>query len=202
MANIITMDDDTLTTQALFGRPLQATQDYISNSVQNYVQSLGQGMSHMATDLLERFNNIRSKQTIQLVDNIRQRLNSVWETNGIRRLDTPLKVLSAPPIMHRWIMAEPALRASFNRGGCSGYDGAYVDVKPGGVGAKHYDYRRVMDGVVENGEYTNYREILITADDILSITDKAAIKATWNVIAGHVEETNMDPTDPWNSTLG
>lgn len=202
MANIIYMDDDSCTTAALFGRPLQATQEYIANSVGNYIQAVGHNVTNIASDLMSRFNDIRSNLNTQKIEMIRNRLNSIWETDAIRRLDEPYKIITAPPTMYRWIMAEPTLRASYNRGGCSAFDGDYIDNRPGGVGPSHYDYRRVMDGVVANGSYTNYRERLITPDDILTITEKAAIKATWDVIKGYVDETNIDPTDPWNSTLG
>jgi hypothetical protein len=104
--------------------------------------------------------------------------------------------------MVRWVMAAPRIRSSFNRDGCAAYDGTYVDVMPGGVGPTHYDYRRVMTGIVEGSTYTNYYEQLLSKDDLLNIFEKASIQATWNSINQMLDDSNSDPTDPWgNGTI-
>ena len=49
-------------------------------------------------------------------------------------------------------MAQPDIRSLYHKGHCDGYSDTYVDMEPGLVGEQHYDYRRVMDGVVEETE--------------------------------------------------
>lgn len=194
--------DDSNAVESLFGKPMQATQDYIAQSVQQYVHNIGQTASNIATNVMSRFQDISSSINLQRVANMRSRLNSVWQSNSIRRLPDLGSIQEAPVVMQRWIMAAPRLRSSYNRDGCSGYDGKYIDNRPGGVAETHYDYRRVMNGIVEDKSYTNYHEVLLDRDDILNIMEKAAIKATWDVINGIVEETNMDPTSPYNEMMG
>lgn len=199
---IVYMDDAYTATAALFGKPLQATQDYVASTVQNYVQSLGSAAVGLQNQIMNRFHEISSNTVVQQISNMRSRLNSLWQTNSIRPLSTVNAIQQAPLEMQRWVMAEPTIRASWNREGCSGYDGNYVDVRPGGVGKSHYDYRRVMNGVIEDGKYTNYHEVLITQDDVLNIIEKAAIKHTWKVINDALEESNVDITSPYNEMMG
>ena len=199
---IIYMDDDCTATAALFGKPLRATQDYISSTVQNYVQSLGSSAVGFQNQIMNRFHEISNNVVLQQISNMRNRLNSVWQTNSIRPLTTIEAIQQAPVAMQRWVMAAPVIRASWNRDGCSGYDGKYIDVRPGGVGPSHYDYRRVMDGVVEGDSYTNYREVLLNEEDVLGLLEKAAIRHTWSVINASIEDSSIDVTSPYNEMLG
>ena len=199
---IIYADDDSEATSALFGRTSAATQEYIHSNIQNYVSQIGEGVSNIADSVMARYNEINNSAVVNRIENMRNRLNAMWQSDTIRHLHTLNDLQQAPIVMQRWIMAEPTIRASFNRDGCSRYDGKYIDVRPGGVGNTHYDYRRVMNGVVDEGSYTNFYEPLIDPADVLTTFEKAAITATWNVINGMIDESNTDVTDPWaNGTM-
>jgi len=205
-ANIIYSDDDNTITSALFGKPLQATQDYISKSVQNYVTALGGTTNVIAAQVQQKFDDIRSSVVIQTVSNIRNRLNSIWQTDSIRPLTNITEIQMAPPTMQRWVMAQPDLRARYNSNSISAYDKNYVDSHPGGVGPRHYDYRRVTDGIymVADGESTctNYFEQIDDEVDTLSLIEKRAIMFTWGIINDTLElGANVDPTSQWNGLL-
>lgn len=206
---IIYVDDyrDDNITDALFGRPLQATQDYITRTVHNYTQAVGAVSSTLASEIQNRFNEIRSSKTIHSIDILRNKLNSAWLTDTIRKLSTLSAIQNAAPIMQRWIMACPPLRERFNHGNISAYDKSYIDIHPGGVAETHYDYRRVTDSVymeTEKGKFTctQYYENLDKPEDLLTIINKYSIIATWDVINKSIEsEDNIDPTSIWNGTL-
>lgn len=197
---IIYDDSDGASMRALFGRTAPSTQQFIQNTVANYCQSLGQNMSGIAENVMQRFKDFNSISLTTRIENIRSRMNTLWESDCIKRLITLQQLQQSPETMQRWIMAHPTIRASWNREGCSGFNGNYRDIRPGGVKETHYDYRRVMNGVVEeNGSYTNYREPILNINDLLNIFEKNAILQTWKSIDGILEKSNSDITDPWSN---
>lgn len=199
---IIYMDDNMSTSDAIFGKPLESTQQWIAQSVTNYTQQVGGMVAGLADSLMDRFQQFTSAANILRIEQMRNRLSGIWQTDGVRYLTDIHEIRQASPTMIRWTMAAPRLRASYNRDGCSAYDGQYKDLMPGGVGHSHYDYRRVMNGIVENGSYTNYYEQLLSQDDLLNIFEKKSIRATWDVINQLLDSSNSDPTDPWgNGTI-
>jgi hypothetical protein len=108
--------------------------------------------------------------------------------------------------MQRWIMAEPTVRTLFHKQLCDGYSDTYVDMYPGRVGEDHYDYRRVMNGVVvpheeRGGDATTYMEDLIPDDVELDLNDQIDIISSWQFIQAKVAERNEDPTSKYNGTL-
>ena len=204
-ATIVYADDET-STAALFGKSLQSTQDYIATTVQNYTNHIGTGAGNIVNSVIDRFQQIRSSEAVQKVANMRSRLNSLWQTNSIRRIPDIPSMQQAPIEMQKLIMAHPGLRQAWNRGGASGWDGQYVDQHPNTIGNSHYDYRRVMDGVVEVKEdgasYTQYYEQLITEEDLLSLVEKTAVLSSWSVLDKSLAESDTDPTSVWNEKLG
>jgi hypothetical protein len=77
----------------------------------------------------------------------------------------------------------------------------YVDVEPGLVGEEHYDYRRVMDGVMQDTEdggwYAKiYVEDLKEGDRDLSHGEKVDILQTWSRLEYLMALNKEDPTSP------
>jgi hypothetical protein len=112
----------------------------------------------------------------------------------------------APLVMQRWIMANPVVRETYHKQACDGYSGTYVDMHPDDVGEKHYDYRRVMDNVVqdddEGGWFTkSYIEELIVGDRDLLIREKSDILSTWQIVEMFMKAGLEDPTSASNNSL-
>lgn len=209
-ASVFYSDDSVTTMDALFGRSSAETDAYIAQSVNNFAQAMGNPNSASVQAVMNRYSAYTNAATQMRVANLRGQLDGVWERDAIRHLRTVDAVRRAPVAMQRWVMAMPDLREHYLDDGISAYNNTYIDNSPGGVGPLHYDYRRVMHGIVnqyytEEGtatRYTNYLEPLITADDALSVIDKAAIIATWDTISEHLDESDSDPTSELNERLG
>lgn len=108
--------------------------------------------------------------------------------------------------MQRWIMANPVVRESYHAQKCDGYSGSYVDMHPGKIGESHYDYRRVMDGVVQESEEHGwvakfYMDELLPGDVELDHNKKIDIMSTWDIAELFMAKANEDPTDPRNGKL-
>lgn len=113
-------------------------------------------------------------------------------------------IQQASPVMQRWIMTMPDIRTLHHRNACSAYDGNYVDHHPGVIGMDHYDYRRVMDGVVVQTDThaysTTISEELYEGDSALSFRQQIDILDTWEAMKQYIE-LGYDPSSPSNAKL-
>lgn len=206
MATVIQTNN--LRSDALFYQPCSTTLDYMNQSVNDYIRTVQSVVPEYAQRVQQRYDEICNSAAVQRIANIKNRLNSVWETDTIRSLNTIEKIQNAPNSMRRWVMAEPSLRDRYLEGCVSAYDNQYVDLNPkDGSGKNHYDYRRVTNGVVleaSNGTHyhNNYIEAIKDPSDILTVYQQAAILSTWQVIKNSLEsDDNRDPTGLYNETL-
>lgn len=192
---------DDIGTRALFGKSDPNTQVALFNSLQNYCSNLGTQLKGFAENIMERYHTFYDYNLMAKINAVKNQMNNIWQNDTIKTLKSLHEIQQAPQAMIPWIMAHPFLRASYQREGCYGYGEAYLNNYPTGVGESHYDYRRVMNGVVDDGKYTNYHE-KIDLRDLLNVFEKNNIRYTWKIIDGLIEKGNSDPTDPWgNGTI-
>jgi len=103
-------------------------------------------------------------------------------------------------IMQQYIIAQPDVNKLYQDNMCSGYDGVYLDRENGITGTDRYDYRRVMDGVIQHDDNHNGEAYIMhysqdDEEEELSFMDKSAILDTWaNVV--NALANGIDPTDP------
>ena len=198
-------DDDGAAKYALMARPMADAQEYMVQRMNHYLSTVGNVAAGFAEEAKRRFDMFNNQQFIDKIEHYKRKLNTIWQTNEFRSLSDISMVQEAPDIMQRWIMACPEIRTYYNTGGCSGYDGAYVDMYPGTIGGTHYDYRRVMDGVIHRQDEkivsTEYIDSMVNVEDILTTIQKSCVISSWEVIRRHLEDSNIDPTSLQNEKL-
>ena len=132
---------------------------------------------------------------------------SLFSPDVIKELKTISDMQVAKQTMQRFIMANETVRDMWQNRKCEGFADTYIDFEPKAIGENHYDFRRVMDGVVrenkETGEFfvRTYFEELREDDVPLSTGDKIDILNTWNNVEYMMAMAAKDPTSPWNSDL-
>lgn len=202
---IIYMDDPNQITQALFYTPKQPMIEYLTQSVQNYVDAVGVAAPKFAAAIKERFRDITSSAAVQYAKTIKNRINSLWDTDTIKFLKDTGHIQQAPNCMKRYVMAHPGLRSRYDIDGISAYDNTYIDEYPKVKGTAHYDYRRVVDGIImqDNEGNVGYRVFVehVETIDLLDLAQKCSILATWDIIDDCLEKNDRDPTSPWNGKL-
>jgi hypothetical protein len=140
------------------------------------------------------------------VDFARNMLKSVMgtttiTTDRITQLFDVQQFQGASIPMQRWVMANVHTRDLYHQQRCEGYSDTYVDVQPNIVGEGHYDYRRVMDGVMrfdqDGGWYAKcYVEDLKEGDRDLTHGEKVDIIHTWSKLEYLIALNKDDPTSP------
>ena len=141
---------------------------------------------------------LRARLAMQKVANVFQPdiVRSVFELNELQ---------SSQFVMQRWIMANPTVRGLYHGQNCDGFSETYVDRFPGQVGEDHYDYRRVMHGMVQDDtehdwKATFYLDELLEGDRELGFDEQIAIQDTWQVVEAYLKRGD-DPTSPFGNRL-
>lgn len=142
---------------------------------------------------------------------ITRAVKSLSHSNAIVPLRTVEELQSARPAMQRYIMANPNLRALYHKQLCDGYSDTYRDLEPTKIGEDHYEYRRVMNGIVqdaidpESGEKTwmatYYFDDLHEGDRELDAEEQFDILDAWDACDVAVCR-RFDPTDIFNGEIG
>ncbi len=126
---------------------------------------------------------------------------STITTDRITTLFDLQQLQGASNQMQRWVMANPIVRELYHEQRCEGYVDTYVDVQPGLRLDDHYDYRRVMDGVMQfdqtDGWYAKfYVEELKENDRDLTHGEKVDVIQTWSKLEYLIALNKEDPTSP------
>lgn len=148
---------------------------------------------------------VSTSDAVQALRNLVVKSDNSWQNNTISYLSTIEQVQCAPLVMQRYIMAQPELRQMYLNDAVTGYGDDYTNLHGNGIGASHYDWRRVMDGIgvfTDDGvRFTNYVED--TRDDTeLTLFEKVDILRTWNTVEAALSAAELDPTSPEGLMLG
>lgn len=178
--------------------------DYFHSQVTNFNQTLntyGQQFMAAAKDVYDRIND---SSALELARRAIRSAKGLFQTNLILPLRNIDVLQAAQPTMQRWVMANPMIREMYHDQRCSGYADTYVDVEPNAIGEQHYDYRRVMDGIVvedENDWHVNmYFDEIREGDRELLSSEQFDILDTWKIMELFVK-AGEDPTDPFGGKL-
>ena len=185
-------------------------------SIINFIQSnMMTGMSNMLESARASFTStvqnlyekVSGSEAMRRAEAIRRGMNSMFQENEVTFLSDVGSFQWAKPVMQRWIMAQPETRKLYNQQLIDGFSDTYIDHEPGAVGENHYDYRRVMNGVVtfdDDGGWTatTYGEELREGDRELTLYEQSDILDGWKALSGWYKTYNEDPTSKWNGTMG
>lgn len=178
---------------------------YFQNQVQNFGSTLtemGKRFYSDAGDLYEKFNGSRAMTALR---NVTKMAKTLFQPNIVKNLTTVDEMQIAPHVMQRWIMACPEVRTMYNKQQCDGYSDTYMDTSPGTIGETHYDYRRVMDGVVQETDdgwrVKHFMDDLHDGDRELLHDEKVDILSTWDSLQYFMHPGLKDPTNPYGGSL-
>lgn len=173
-----------------------------SDALRATISTAAQGFFNQAATL---YTMISTSDAVQALRNLTVKAENAWQANAISYLSTIEQVQCAPLVAQRYIMAQPDLRKMYLNGEVNGYGESYENIHGNGIGAQHYDWRRVMDGIATVTDdaisYTQYVEE--THDDHeLTVYEKVDMLRTWNIIPDMLSAAEMDPTSPEGLMLG
>lgn len=193
----------------LYGEQSQKNMNFFTNQMQMLSQPLMQANAFFAQTAQNLYDQFNGSEALRIARAAMRAVQGVFMRDQIQYLDTLTHCQVAPVTMQRWVMANPVVRQMYHNQEIDGYSETYTDVEPNKVGEDHYDYRRVIDGVVRFDstdsdvawEVTSYCEELREGDRNLELFEKADILNTWDIIEHFVKHGKSDPTSVWNNNL-
>lgn len=176
-----------------------------AQTVQQTLTSTGQAFFNRAREM---YQTVSESQALQMLRNLRTRADNVWTGNMIQPLRTLEALQTAGPVMQRWVMAEPTLRTRYLNQEVEGYDEQYVNYHGDAVGDAHYDYRRVMNGIVQIPEDEDtewvakiYFDMMDEGERELTVHERLDILDSWDRVKHYLEEGGEDPTSLYGNQL-
>lgn len=175
----------------------------------NLLTDVGNRFRQQAVDLYQKLHDPTLEARARA---FYRKAKGITHPNAILAFDTVGEIQAAKPLMQRFIMAEPSIRELYHKQLCDGYSDSYVDYEPGKIGEAHYDYRRVMNGIITESfsddaandyqwKVVMYAEDLHEGDNELHIDQQAAILKVHN-LACQALFNKIDPTDIFNGEIG
>lgn len=179
--------------------------DWLTQQSQVARQNLGSAGSQFFDWARSAYEMVTESQAMQMLRNLRHQHENMWVGDDVHRLSSMESYQTAGMVMQRWIMANPTLRNMYLNQEVDGYSDTYVNYGGDAVGAAHYDYRRVMSGVVEADVegYTCCVYVEQLPEDEVKLHDKQRLDIirTWNNIERALELGEEDPTSPYGAQL-
>jgi uncharacterized protein YbaA (DUF1428 family) len=208
MAVTVMYGDNTAYNALIYGnQPHVGTMQYLQNQVSNISTTLTDAGKSFMSNTAELWDKFHGSAAIQSAAAALRRVGSIFQANIISPLFEIGSIQNAPLIMQRYIMAQPDIREAFHKQRIDGYSNDYVDMHPGVIGEDHYDYRRVMNGVIqidnETGEEktVHYLDDSIGDDKDLRLDEQVDIMSTWDIVSSLMKYGERDPTDTYNGKL-
>lgn len=189
------------------GQPHPSMLEYMRHQTQrlsDYVQHTG---SQFAQAVIDTYDTYYSDTAIRHGRAAIAKVHNFFREDTIRELITITDLQQANPMMVRFNMSQEDLRKKYQAGLCYGYGSVYVDPSPGKIGYEDYNWRRVMNGVVQlepeteeapdgNWKYEIIMEELMEGDRELELHEQTAILRTWDRIRRSMRSSLDDPSSP------
>ncbi len=206
MARIVTGDVD-MFRAAMYGVPQQS----VIQQVQQHLYDTSQRLGTMGNSIIQfaeqKMEEALSSDAYRLAKAAMRRVGSIWDVNEIRALRESWQVQNAQPRMMEYVMAEPTIRALYQRGLCDGYGNEYHDPYKQDIGEDHVVWRRVNNGLVTiGGEDDDFDWHATTYGDSFDETpelehlEQLDILETWDTIRATIAK-GIDPTSRYDSDL-
>lgn len=188
-----------------YGEQNPANVNYFKTQLQNIGNTLTDFGKQFYNDAARIYDSFNGSQAMQVIRNVTKAAKTLFQPNIVKSLFEMDDIQMATMVMQRWIMANPVVRQMYHEQKCEGYSDSYVDAQPGVVGENHYDYRRVMDGVIQEDGDTwfakFYPDDLLDGDKELIFEEKVDILNTWSIVEMFMAAGEKDPTSQYNSSL-
>lgn len=185
-------------------------QNYFARKLTEFSANLTDAGAAFFSDAAAIYDKFNGSEAMQLARAAVRKVKGIWDRDDVRAMTEIDQTQNAKPVMQRWLMANPTVRHVWQEQRCDGFSDTYKDMHPGTIGESHYDYRRVMDGLLveikdEDGEdswmISHYVDELLPGDIPLELEDQLDIGTTWAFVEMYMKAGGRDPVSPYDTKL-
>lgn len=179
---------------------------FMENQFNNITQTLTDAGKSFFSDVKNIYDQFNGSEAMRLARLAVNKVKGIFDVDNVKSIFELEEIQSAGFVMQRWIMAEPLTRQMYHDQLCDGFSETYKDMSPGEVGEQHYDYRRVMNGILVDDEKNDYKvtfylDELYSDDRELTLDEQTDIMNTWECVRTYMEKGNIDPTSQYGGKL-
>jgi hypothetical protein len=190
----------------VYGEQHPANLEFFRQQTRGLSETLTDAGRNFFSNVQQLHEQFNGSEAIRLAKAAVRASKSLFKPNIVSGIFDMGEMQQAQPIMQRFIMANPVVRQMYHDQRCDGYGDTYVDMQPNKIGEDHYDYRRVMHGMVqESQEYdwtaTFHMDELHDGDKHLTMDEQVDILQTWEIVEMFLAKGDEDPTSPFNNSL-
>jgi hypothetical protein len=193
---------DTAAFDALaYGLPNVNTLQYLQQGiqqVQQYLTPVGQQLMSKVTEYYEAANGSEAMRKARAAINKAQHL---FQTDTIMYMNTIGMMQSAGHVMQRYLGANPLVQQMHEDQRLEGWQGMYEAPFPGQFREQNYNWRRVMNGVMQIDEdpegsfhFQTWDETLLAGDRELELYEQRDVLNSWDAIEQFIKQGLADPT--------
>lgn len=187
-------------------RPVE-TMTYFQKEINNIGTTLSDAGKGFFSNVKSIYDNINNSEAMRIARAAIQTAATLFLPNTIIPLITIEQFQTAGSIMQRWTMANPLVREKYHAQLIDGYSDSYVDTQPGVIGRDHYDYRCVMNAVIQEDDENDtwsvsyFPDELIVGDKELSHDEKVDIIKSWDLAEMFIRAGDKDPTSAYGGKM-
>lgn len=191
----------------IYGEHHPNTLNYLQSQFNTFTNTLHESALSFFNRGKELFEKFNGSEAIRFARNV---VKEVLGTTDVRH-DVVQSIFELERFQEatltniRYLMANPVCRDLFHQQRIDGWSHLYVDVEPGCIGNDHYDYRKVMDGVLQieedNWKFVHYLDQLKEGDRELMLEEKTDILSNWTALEALIEIGKDDPTSIFGDML-
>lgn len=187
------------------GRLDERSRGVLSQMYQTTRDLLSEGQRAFVEQAQSAYQMISDSSAALLLRNLGSKITGVWQDN-IQSLQSIEEMQTASPVMIRWIMANAVVRQHYLDQQCEGYGDAYTNYHGEQLAELHFDWRRVMDGVMVtptegDAYYRVYHDTLTKDERPLTTQERTDILDVWRRLEIMFEEEGEDPTSQYGASL-
>lgn len=204
MVNIVYGDSD-IFDAVVYGESHPSNLQYFQNQISSVSNTLTEIGQSFFANTQKMYDDINGSEAMRRVRAATRTVKSLFAPEIISSLIDIGQLQHAPLMMQRYIMAEPTVREMYQKQIIEGYGDTYYDANPGTIADTHYDYQRVMHGVVKETDYaldvTFYMNEEVEGDRDLTLPEKQDIMISWDSVKYWMSVGIDDPTSKSNNKL-
>jgi len=192
----------------LYGQTHPAVTDFLSNQFNKIGSAISDATNNFRLESKNLYDHFNSNAVVRFARNTVNKFFGVNDVkiDNIQFLTDIGQFQNAGLNMQRWVMANPTVRQLYHDQQIDGYSSTYVDMSPNDIGADHYDYRRVNDGVMkfskeDDWKCIEYLDELKEGDRDLMIDEKSDILHSWSNLEYLLSLCGKDPTSKDNGSM-
>lgn len=182
----------------IYGDRGRLVSNYLANQMQAIAPTFNAFTQRIHDAVAQSYNFLTDQFTQYNIQNQLTKTGLNALQNYYEALLTFESLQNATPTMQRWVMSHPGVKELYLQNNIEGYGDNYQNVFGKGIKHDDYNYRKVMDGVIEDeGDAWVYRTYLneeFPGDIPLTTFEKQQVLDTYRTIDWLLETCEFDFT--------